>query len=107
MVHSHKPSGPFLVQKRPTSPPKNKSGRDALNQFIPALFNLSNNKSNDRSHSTRYSSHSAMDQAVFQTLTDTLSADPNARMAAELRIKELQQNPGTAHANDVKENANA
>ncbi|KAG0092221.1 hypothetical protein BGZ93_003846 [Podila epicladia] len=34
-----------------------------------------------------------MDQAVFQTLTDTLSADPNARMAAELRIKELQQNP--------------
>jgi len=36
-----------------------------------------------------------MDQAVFQTLTDTLSADPNARMAAELRLKELQQNPGT------------
>lgn len=36
-----------------------------------------------------------MDQAVFQTLTDTLSADPNARMAAELRLKELQSMPGT------------
>ncbi|KAF8937564.1 armadillo-type protein [Dissophora ornata] len=34
-----------------------------------------------------------MDQAVFQTLTDTLSTDPNARMAAELRLKELQVNP--------------
>ncbi|KAI1299168.1 hypothetical protein EDD11_006488 [Mortierella claussenii] len=33
-----------------------------------------------------------MDQAVFQTLTDTLSTDPNARMAAELRLKELQDN---------------
>lgn len=35
-----------------------------------------------------------MDQAVFQTLTDTLSADPNARMAAELRLRELQSMPG-------------
>ena len=35
-----------------------------------------------------------MDQAVFQTLADTLSADPNARMAAELRLKELQSMPG-------------
>ncbi|KAG0068374.1 hypothetical protein BGZ89_004825 [Linnemannia elongata] len=34
-----------------------------------------------------------MDQAVFQTLTDTLSADPNVRMAAELRLKELQSMP--------------
>ncbi|KAG0276851.1 hypothetical protein BGZ95_006953 [Linnemannia exigua] len=34
-----------------------------------------------------------MDQAVFQTLTDTLSADPNARMAAELRLKDLQSVP--------------
>lgn len=86
-------------QIRPTSPPKIKSGRDALNQFISLLcliFRTANQ--NDHSHSTRYSSPSAMDQAVFQTLTDTLSADPNARMAAELRIKELQQNPGTTHA---------
>jgi hypothetical protein len=35
-----------------------------------------------------------MDQAVFQTLTDTLSADTNTRLAAELRLKELQVNPG-------------
>ncbi|KAF9931149.1 hypothetical protein FBU30_010685 [Linnemannia zychae] len=34
-----------------------------------------------------------MDQAVFQVLSDTLSADPNARMAAELRLKELQTMP--------------
>ncbi|KAF9571426.1 hypothetical protein BGW38_008614, partial [Lunasporangiospora selenospora] len=34
-----------------------------------------------------------MDQAVFQTLTDTLSADINVRMTAELRLKELQGNP--------------
>ncbi|KAF9103924.1 hypothetical protein BGX29_002731 [Mortierella sp. GBA35] len=34
-----------------------------------------------------------MDQVVFQTLTDTLSTDPNARMAAELRLKELQSMP--------------
>ncbi|KAI1321026.1 hypothetical protein EDD11_008607 [Mortierella claussenii] len=33
-----------------------------------------------------------MDQAVFQALTDTLSADTNTRLAAELRIKELQVN---------------
>ena len=37
-----------------------------------------------------------MDQAIFQTLADTLSTDPNARMAAELRLKELQVNPGTS-----------
>lgn len=37
----------------------------------------------------------AMDQAVFQTLTDTLSADTNTRLTAELRLKELQVNPGT------------
>ncbi|KAF9211537.1 hypothetical protein BGZ59_007935 [Podila verticillata] len=50
---------------------------------------------NQADKKTPYSSPSplAMDQAVFQTLTDTLSADPNARMAAELRLKELQQNP--------------
>ena len=36
-----------------------------------------------------------MDQAVFQTLTDTLSADTNTRHAAELRLKDLQVNPGT------------
>ncbi|KAG0261216.1 hypothetical protein BG011_001257 [Mortierella polycephala] len=34
-----------------------------------------------------------MDQAVFQTLTDTLSSDTNTRLAAELRLKELQVNP--------------
>ncbi|KAF9279348.1 hypothetical protein BGZ88_012798 [Linnemannia elongata] len=34
-----------------------------------------------------------MDQAVFQTLTDTLSADTNTRLTAELRLKELQVNP--------------
>ncbi|KAG0356145.1 hypothetical protein BG005_004912 [Podila minutissima] len=34
-----------------------------------------------------------MDQAVFQTLTDTLSADTNTRLAAELRLKELRVNP--------------
>ncbi|KAF9571457.1 hypothetical protein EC968_000488 [Mortierella alpina] len=34
-----------------------------------------------------------MDQAVFQTLTDTLSAETNTRLAAELRLKELQVNP--------------
>ncbi|KAG0347825.1 hypothetical protein BG004_006848 [Podila humilis] len=33
-----------------------------------------------------------MDQAVFQTLTDTLSADTNTRLAAELRLKELRVN---------------
>lgn len=38
-----------------------------------------------------------MDQAVFQTLTDTLSADTNTRLAAELRLKELRVNPGTLH----------
>lgn len=43
-----------------------------------------------------------MDQAVFQTLTDTLSADPNARMAAELRLKELQQNPGTEMSTEAR-----
>lgn len=36
-----------------------------------------------------------MDQAVFQTLADTLSADTNTRLAAELRLKELRVNPGT------------
>ncbi|KAF9198116.1 hypothetical protein BGZ49_001176 [Haplosporangium sp. Z 27] len=34
-----------------------------------------------------------MDQAVFQALTDTLSADTNTRLSAELRLKELQVNP--------------
>ncbi|KAK3819975.1 MAG: armadillo-type protein [Benniella sp.] len=34
-----------------------------------------------------------MDQAVFQTLTDTLSSESNTRLAAELRLKELQVNP--------------
>ncbi|KAF9426444.1 hypothetical protein BGZ94_006510 [Podila epigama] len=34
-----------------------------------------------------------MDQAVFQTLTDTLSADTNTRLAAELRLKEFRVNP--------------
>ncbi|GJJ78574.1 importin-9 [Entomortierella parvispora] len=34
-----------------------------------------------------------MDQAVFQTLTDTLSADTNTRLAAELKLKELRINP--------------
>ncbi|KAG0321166.1 Importin 9 [Linnemannia gamsii] len=34
-----------------------------------------------------------MDHAVFQTLSDTLSDDPNARMAAELRLRELLSMP--------------
>lgn len=38
---------------------------------------------------------SVMDQAVFQTLTDTLSSDTNTRLTAELRLNELQVNPGT------------
>jgi uncharacterized protein (DUF2267 family) len=40
-----------------------------------------------------------MDQAVFQTLTDTLSADTNTRLAAELKLKELRINPGTGDDN--------